>query len=31
MEHHLTHIESALDIRDVADAPADIRRVFGPL
>jgi DNA-binding GntR family transcriptional regulator len=31
MEHHLKHIESALDIRDVAQAPADIRRLFGPL
>ncbi len=31
MERHLKHIESALDIRDVAQAPADIRRLFGPL
>ena len=28
MEHHLKHIESALDIRDVVEAPADIRVVF---
>jgi DNA-binding GntR family transcriptional regulator len=28
MERHLTHIESLLDIRDIADAPADIRDVF---
>ena len=30
MEHHLKHIESALDIRDGAEAPVDVRRLFGP-
>ena len=29
MEHHLKHIESALDIRDGARAPVDVRRLFG--
>ena len=29
MEHHLEHVESALDIREAAEAPADIRRLFG--
>ncbi len=29
MEHHLKHIESALDIRDGAKAPVDVRRLFG--
>ena len=28
MERHLAHIESQLDIRDAAEAPADIRDVF---
>jgi DNA-binding GntR family transcriptional regulator len=30
MEYHLRHVESALDIRDVAEAPVDVRRVFRP-
>jgi DNA-binding GntR family transcriptional regulator len=30
MDHHLRHVESALDIRDVGEAPVDIRRVFRP-
>ena len=30
MEHHLKHIESALDVRDGAEAPVDVRRLFGP-
>lgn len=29
MEHHLKHIESALEIRDAAQEPVDIRRLFG--
>jgi len=29
MEHHLKHIESALDIHDAAQAPVDVRRLFG--
>jgi DNA-binding GntR family transcriptional regulator len=29
MEHHLRHIESALDIREVAEAPVNLRRLFG--
>ncbi len=29
MEHHLRHVESALDIRDAAEAAVDIRRLFG--
>ena len=28
MEHHLSHTESALDIRDAVEEQADIRRVF---
>lgn len=28
MEHHLKHIESALDIREVAEAAVDVRRLF---
>jgi DNA-binding GntR family transcriptional regulator len=28
MQSHLTHVERSLDIRDAADAPADIRSVF---
>ena len=28
LEHHLKHIESALDIRDAVEGQADIRRVF---
>ncbi len=28
MEHHLKHIESALDIRQVAEAAVDVRRLF---
>jgi len=28
MEDHLTHVERLLDIRDAAEAPADIRSVF---
>jgi len=28
MDRHLEHIESLLDIRDAAEAPADIRSVF---
>jgi DNA-binding GntR family transcriptional regulator len=30
MEHHLKHIESALDIRDSAQGPVDVRRLFAP-
>jgi DNA-binding GntR family transcriptional regulator len=30
MEHHLRRVESALDIRDVGEAPVDVRRVFRP-
>jgi DNA-binding GntR family transcriptional regulator len=30
MEHHLKHVESALDIRDAEQPPADVRRLFGP-
>ena len=30
MEHHLKHIESALDIRDFAQGRVDVRRLFGP-
>ncbi len=29
MEHHLKHVENALDIRDSVDAPVDVRRLFG--
>jgi DNA-binding GntR family transcriptional regulator len=29
MEHHLKHVESALDIRDAADPLVDIRTLFG--
>ena len=29
MERHLEHIESLLDIYDAAEAPADIRSMFG--
>ena len=30
MEHHLKHIESALDIRNSAQGPVDVRRLFAP-
>jgi DNA-binding GntR family transcriptional regulator len=29
MERHLRHVEDALDIRELAEEPADVRQVFG--